>query len=73
MLGMNVPSSISSFQFVIGCTALKSGFFLLDSCIRVASSEVSSWAVMVDLEPLKSSEQLRPENTSRDTYLMSRK
>ncbi len=33
--------------------ALRSGLFLLDSCIRVDSSEVSSWAVMVNLHPLK--------------------
>ena len=33
--------------------ALRSGFFLLDSCIRVDNSEVSSWAVMANLYPLK--------------------
>ena len=40
--------------------ALKSGFFLLDSCIKVDSSEVSNWAVIVNSYPLRRKQKDTP-------------
>ena len=41
-------------------TALKSGFFLFDSCIKVDNSDVSNWAVMFSAHPLASSRERLP-------------
>ena len=56
----------------LDCTALNSGFLLLDSCIRFDSSEESNWAVMVDIKPFGSSEQLEHARIRADTYQLGR-
>ena len=41
-------------------TALRSGFFLFDSCIKVDNSDVSNWAVMFSAHPLASRKERLP-------------
>ena len=41
-------------------TALRSGFFLFDSCIKVDNSDVSNWAVIFSAHPLASSKERLP-------------
>ena len=58
-------------------TALRSGFFLFDSCIKVDNSDVSNWAVMFSAHPLASSKKRLPHVKSHtphfkeDDYIQS--
>ena len=49
-------------------TALRSGFFLFDSCIKVDNSDVSNWAVMFSAHPLASSKERLPHIKSRTSH-----
>ena len=49
-------------------TALRSGFFLFDSCIKVDNSDVSNWAVMFSVHPLASSKERLPHVKSHTSH-----
>ena len=49
-------------------TALRSGFFLFDSCIKVDNSDVSNWAVMFGAHPLASSKERLPHVKSHTSH-----